>query len=205
MESRKHAVVVVDMLNDFITGELACERAARIIPSLERLLEAARSHGIPVIYSGDAHLPSDPEIGVWGEHAMQGTEGAEVIPELRPRETDYLLPKRTYSAFHETGLDPLLRNLGVESVVITGLHTNICDRHTAADAFFRGYGVIVPTDGVDAFTQEDHEAGLEYLEEVYGAELVETVELIEGWREGRGVDAGVPRREEAAAAAVPTG
>lgn len=77
-----------------------------------------------------------------------------------------MLPKRTYSAFHETGLDPLLRNLGVESVVITGLHANICDRHTTADAFFRGYGVIVPTDGVDA---------------------------------------GVLRREEAAAAAVPTG
>lgn len=205
MANVKHAVVVVDMLKDFVTGELACERARRIIPNLERLLDAARSHGVPVIYSGDAHLPSDPEIDLWGEHAMEGTEGARVILELEPRETDYVLPKRTYSAFHETGLDLLLRSLGVEAVVITGLHTNICDRHTAADAFFRGYGVIVPADGVDAFTQEEHESGLEYLENVYGAELVETEDLIDGWGEGRGVDATAARREEAAAAGAPTG
>lgn len=205
MQDRKPAVVVIDMLNDFVTGKLACERAERIVPHLGRLLGAARDHGVPVVYSGDAHLPSDPEIELWGEHAMAGTEGAEVIPELAPEAGDHVLPKRTYSAFHETGLDLLLRTLGVEAVVVAGLHTNICDRHTAADAFFRGYRVIVPTDAVEAFTEEEHRSGLEYLEKVYGAELVEADELIAAWREGRGSGAAEPGRPASAAEPVPAG
>jgi len=121
-----------------------------------------------------------------GEHAMAGTEGAEVIPELAPRDGDHEIPKRTYSAFHETGLDPLLRGLGVDTVVVTGLHTDICDRHTTADAFFRGYRVIVVTDGTEAFSEEEHEGGLAYLEKVYGAELRTTDELLEQWEESAG-------------------
>jgi len=180
------AVLVIDMLNDFVTGKLRCERADRIVPRLERLLEGARTSGIPVVYSGDAHLPEDFELRVWGEHAMAGTEGAEVIPELAPRDGDHEIPKRTYSAFHETGLDPLLRGLGVDTVVVTGLHTDICDRHTTADAFFRGYRVIVVTDGTEAFSEEEHEGGLAYLEKVYGAELRTTDELLEQWEESAG-------------------
>jgi nicotinamidase-related amidase len=72
----------------------------------------------------------------------------------------------------------LLREHGVDTVILTGLHTNICVRHTAADAFYRGYRVIVPTDAVEAFTAEDHEDGLEYLKKVYGAELSSVDELL---------------------------
>jgi len=77
---------------------------------------------------------------------MKGTEGSELVDELMPKEGDYVLEKRAYSAFHETGLDMLLRALGVYTVILTGLHTNICVRHTAADAFFKGYRIIVPID-----------------------------------------------------------
>lgn len=182
MQARQ-AVLVIDMLNDFVTGELKCERAENIIPNLQRLLSGARAAGVPVIYSGDAHLPSDFELEVWGEHAMAGTPGAEVIPELEPQDSDYEVPKRTYSAFHETGLEPLLRSLGVDTVVITGIHTNICDRHTSADAFFRGFDIDIVTDGVDSFTQEEHEQGLAYLEKIYGARLVSTDELLSEWKE----------------------
>lgn len=65
-----------------------------------------------VVYADDAHLPQDFELQVWGEHAMAGTAGAEIIPELAAG--DLVLPKRTYSSFHETGLDPLLRQFRVE-------------------------------------------------------------------------------------------
>jgi nicotinamidase-related amidase len=182
MKSRQ-AVIVIDMLNDFITGELKCERAENIIPNLQRLLAGARAAGVPVVYSGDAHLPSDFELEVWGEHAMAGTPGAEVIPELAPQSSDYEMPKRTYSAFYETGLESLLRSLDVDTVVITGIHTNICDRHTTADAFFRGFKIEIVTDGVDAFTAEEHEQGLEYLEKIYGARLVTTDDLLSQWEE----------------------
>ncbi|KUO42994.1 MAG: nicotinamidase [Hadesarchaea archaeon YNP_N21] len=174
----KGAVLVIDMLNDFVKGELKCERAERIIPNLRRLIQAARERGVPVIYSNDAHLPVDHELKVWGPHAIKGTKGAEVIPELSPTDKDFVLEKRTYSGFFETGLDQLLRDLGVDTVIITGLHTNICDRHTAADAFFRGYKVVVASDGVEAFTQKDHEEGLEYMKMAYGAEVKTVAEII---------------------------
>ena len=179
--SSKQAVLVMDMLNDFLTGHLKCERAGKIVPGLQRLLSGARDAGVPVVYSRDAHLPTDFELRVWGEHAMADTPGAAVIPELAPEDGDFELPKRTYSAFHDTGMDQLLRGLGVETVVITGVHTHICGLHTAADAFFRGYRIIVVTDAVSAFTAEDQAYGLQYLEKIYGARMVSTDELLAEW------------------------
>ncbi|HWO69277.1 MAG TPA: isochorismatase family cysteine hydrolase [Actinomycetota bacterium] len=174
------ALVVIDMLNDFVTGKIANPRAERIIPTIGDLLEQARADRDRwlVVYANDAHLPGDFELRVWGEHAMAGTPGAEIIPELAAREGDFVLPKRTYSSFHETGLDPLLRAHGVDTVVLTGQHTNICIRHTAADAFFRGYAVVVPRDAVEAMSDEDHEDGLRYLETIYKAEVLYAKELL---------------------------
>jgi nicotinamidase-related amidase len=175
------AVLVIDMLNDFVTGKLKCDRANRIIPNLKKLIETARAKKIPVIYCNDSHFLTDSELRLWGPHAIRGTEGAQVIPELKPEKSDYIIEKRTYSGFFETGLDLLLRNLGVDTVIITGLHTNICDRHTAADAFFRGYKIIVAKDAVEAFTDKDQEEGLEYLKTNYKAEIKTVDEIIEGF------------------------
>lgn len=174
------ALVVIDMLNDFVTGKIANPRAERIIPTISDLLGQARADRERwlVVYANDAHLPGDFELRVWGEHAMAGTPGAEIIPELAAREGDFVLPKRTYSSFHETGLDPLLRAYGVDTVVLTGQHTNICIRHTTADAFFRGYRVVVPRDAVEAMSEDDHEGGLRYLETIYKAEVVHAKELL---------------------------
>ncbi|NWF86577.1 cysteine hydrolase [Candidatus Bathyarchaeota archaeon] len=171
------AIIIIDMLNDFVTGDLKSERGQRIVPKLKKLVETARKKGIPVIYSNDAHLPEDPEVVYrWGKHAIRGTKGAEVIPELKPTKKDYVLEKRTYSGFFETGLDSLLRSLyhgeGVKTVILGGLHTNICVRHTAADAFFRGYKIIIAKDGVEAFTPREHKEGLKYLENIYNAKIM---------------------------------
>ena len=128
----KPAVILVDMLNDFVTGALEVKRAKTIIPPLQRLVVAARKNDVPVIYSNDAHYPQDVEVTrKWGNHAIKGTVGAEVIAELKPEEgKDYIVEKRTYSGFFETGLDPLLRSLykgeGVKTVVLGGLHTHMC-------------------------------------------------------------------------------
>jgi nicotinamidase-related amidase len=131
-----------------------------------------------VIFVNDAHLPTDFELRVWGVHAMAGTDGAAIIPELSRGADDYVLGKRAYSAFYETGLDPLLRQLGVDTLVLVGQHTNVCVRHTTADAFFRGYRVVVPRDAVEALSEEDHRSGLQYLETIYQAEVPHTKELL---------------------------
>ena len=87
------AILVVDMLNDFVTGALACDRGKAIVPAMAQLLEAARSKGIPVIFCNDAHIPGiDRELALWGDHALAGTKGAEVIPELNVSAKDYIVP-----------------------------------------------------------------------------------------------------------------
>jgi nicotinamidase-related amidase len=146
------------------------------------LIDHARTNDIPVIYINDAHHQQDFEVvKKWGRHAIKGTKGAEVIPELKPTGKDYIIDKTTYSGFYETGLDPLLRSLyegkGARTVILGGLHTNICVRHTAADAFFRGYKIVIVKDGVEALTEEDHEQGLKYIEEVYNAEIKEVDDI----------------------------
>ncbi|MDD4933881.1 MAG: cysteine hydrolase [Methylacidiphilaceae bacterium] len=171
------AVIVVDMLAEFVRGKLATGRECVVIEPLTALLSAARKAKRPIIYVGDAHLPCDPELRVWGEHAMKGSDGSRVITELTPQSGDYVLEKRTYSAFFETGLDSLLRSLGVETAILTGLHTHLCIRHSAADAFFRGYRIVVPIDCVTAFTEAEQGSGLEDLHRNYGAELVTSPDL----------------------------
>lgn len=169
------------MTHDFIYGRLGCQQCARIIDNVRRVIQVARSIGIPVVYVNDSHLPPDPELKLWGEHSMRGDKSSRVIDELEPSPRDYVLEKRTYSAFFETGLDPLLRGLDVKTVVIAGIHTHICVKHTAADAFFRGYKVIVLKDATATFNSADHEGALDYMKTVYGAEIVTAEELFRLW------------------------
>ena len=179
MDKKKTAVIVVDMLNDFVTGALKCDRGLAIVPKTAELLRGARKAGIPVIFSNDAHIKGvDHELKLWGDHAIAGTKGAEVIPELELCESDYVVPKRRYSGFFHTDLDLLLKELGVDTVIMTGLHAHMCVRHTSADAYCLGYNVVVATDATDSFTEEDYVYGIKYLKEVYGAETYTVDELV---------------------------
>ena len=101
-----------------------------------------------------------------------------MIPEIAPTDVDYVVPKRRYSGFYGTDLEILLDELKVNTVIMTGLHAHMCVRHTTADAYFRGYKIIVPTDGVESFTEEDYLNGLAYLKTCYGADAYTNEELI---------------------------
>jgi nicotinamidase-related amidase len=72
----------------------------------------------------------------------------------------------------------LYKSEGVKTVILTGLHTNMCVRHTAADAFFRGYKITIAEDGVEAFTKEDQEQGLAYLKNVYNAKVMTVDQIV---------------------------
>ena len=69
--------------------------------------------------------------------------------------------------------------MGVDTVVITGLHTHICCRYTAADAYQNNYEVIFAKEATNAFTEEDYQYGLKYSKECYGAPSLSNKELIE--------------------------
>jgi nicotinamidase-related amidase len=172
------ALIIVDMLVDFVDGKLANSRAERIVAPLARLLAHARSAGWTVVFSNDAHQSGDPELAIWGEHAMAGDPGAEVIPDLAPLPGEIVSPKRVYGAFDFTGLDERLRSRGVDEVVVTGQHTHICVRHTSYGALIRGYRIAVPRDAVCAFEGVDEPDALAYLEQTYGATITSVEELI---------------------------
>lgn len=173
------AVLVIDMANDFVfpTGVIADaggaeyqQRAQAIIPRLSRLLESAREAGVLVIYTTDAHQPGDSELKKWPPHAMKGTWQAEIVPGVAPQRADLVLEKQTYSPFLSTDLEALLRSRGITRLYITGLHTDCCARHTSGDAFQKGFDLVWVTDALQAFTEEAHQAGLEYFTAWYATD-----------------------------------
>ncbi len=167
------AVLVLDMIVDFTTGRMGSPEARAIRPALKRLIARARRAKVPVIYCQDAHVPEDRELAVWGPHGMFGTPGARTDPALRPQPGEPVIPKHTFGAFHGTDLDEVLKGFRVDTLILTGVATDICVQHTAAEAFFLGYRVWVPRDGTAGLNPEGHERGLRYMAKVYGAKILD--------------------------------
>ena len=179
------ALVVVDMLNDFVDGVLANTAAKGIIEPIATLLERARrSEDWRVVYANDAHHLTDVELRVFPPHAMAGTQGAAVIDELQPGPDDLVLEKRFYSAFTETDLDKVLHAHHVGRLVLVGQHTDCCVRHTSYDAFAKGYELVVCSDATTVFESSTDEPigirqqrALDYLRHYYGVR-VETSSVV---------------------------
>ncbi len=179
MPRSRCALLVVDVINDFVTGVFGNPRAEAMVPRLRALLPEVRIAGVPVIYCSDSHLAGvDFELTVHPDHALRGTWGAEIVPEIAPESGDFSLTKRRYSAFFGTELEPLLRELGVDTVILTGLVTNGCVRHTAADAFFHGFNVVVVSDCVEHRDETGHRLGLEMMAQSYGARIVPADDVV---------------------------
>lgn len=171
----KRALVVIDMIEDFAHegGALYCGPSMeRIIPVIKTELARARSAGEPVVYLTDSHVPDDAEFNVFAPHAIAGTKGAEIIPELAPEDDDDVIPKRRYSGFFGTDLDITLRERGIDTLRLVGDCTNICVLYTAADARNLGYAVEVLREGVTSFDEEAHHDALRELEKTLGAKIV---------------------------------
>ena len=194
IQPEKCAVIVVDMARDFIEpggfianagGEEYQANAKKIIKPLSRLLEAARKAGVTVVYSTDRHTPNDSELKKWPPHSMEGTKWSEIVPELAPKANDLDISKTTYSGFQSSDLEAQLDKRGIETLYITGLHTDCCCRHTSGDAFQKGFDLIWVTDAMQAFTEEAHQSGLEYYKTWYAIEperqMKSTDEIIESW------------------------
>jgi nicotinamidase-related amidase len=174
----KPAILIIDMLKEFVYGRLKSPAALEIVPVIKTLVAKARERGIPVIYLADRHYAFDREIRIWGLHASHDSEESSLIDDLKPERGDIVLYKRSYSGFRDTGLSGLLRDLGVDTVILTGIHTHICVLHTAIDAFYERFNIIIVKDAVAAFSREDHDYALQYMERVLGAVLKEHREVL---------------------------
>jgi nicotinamidase-related amidase len=93
-------------------------------------------------------------------HSLRGTKGAEVLDELQPQPTDIILPKRRFSAFFKTDLDQTLRVLGVDTIVVTGVTTEVCVLMTVMDGLSHDFSAILLEDCCASRSKEFHQACL---------------------------------------------
>ena len=183
IDPKRTVLIVVDMENDFVAPGAPMETPAgrTMLPTLKRALAFCRERGIHVIYTTHAHRRDGCDMGrfadLWPPVAsrtglVDGEPGIEIYPEIAPRADEIVIKKHRYSAFYGTDLEIILRGLGVDTVVITGVTTENCCHATARDALFRDYKVVFLSDATATFDYPDVGQGKMSADEVHHATLV---------------------------------
>jgi nicotinamidase-related amidase len=176
MAPSDRALLVIDMLEDFVRAGAPLEvpETRKILPAVRRRIARARKAGERVVYVCDSHLRHDPEFARmgWPPHAVAGTPGAAVVAAISPEPGDVVVEKKTYSGFHRTSLQSVLRRYGVREVSLSGCVTNICILYTAADAAMRGYDVTVDETLVAGLDPKTHAFALDQMEKVLGVRVI---------------------------------
>lgn len=172
------ALLIIDMQRAFVEEGAAYEIPAirPRIPNIERLLEFARAHALPVVWTRSDHTPpyggavlrKCPAVRA-DRICWRGEESSELYRDMsQPTEHDYEIVKHKYDAFFETDLDAILRNTGVETVIITGVTTAVCCDSTARSAFSRDYNVVLVSDATAEVDPQLHHLTLQVIDMVFG-------------------------------------
>jgi len=163
------ALLVIDMQHDFVDLDAGCYNvgAEHTVAPTAASIAAMREAGRPVIWTMEAHRPSGVDGGlensadcVFAPHTVEGTRGIEVVPELAPGPDDLVVRKRRYNCFLGTELDLLLKALRIDTLIVTGVSSDVCVHWTVGEAFQRDFHVRVLEDCVAGTSLEDHEASL---------------------------------------------
>ena len=188
------AVLVIDVQRDFCSGgALAVPAGDAVVPLLNDVLRGAADRRMPVYASRDWHPATTghfvTEGGVWPVHCVAGSNGARFHPDLRLPADAAVVSKGVeadedgFSAFDGrledgTTLEESLRAAGVARLLVGGLATDYCVRHTVLDALGKGWSVTLLTDGISAVNLDPGD-GARALEEMRaaGAVLRKSVDL----------------------------
>jgi nicotinamidase-related amidase len=177
------ALLVIDMQNAFLKEEhslgLAASQApfAAAIPGTAKLVEAARTARVPVIYTRFAFLPGNVDQQRPCGRArnepfrpllVAGTPAIEIVDELAPQPGDIVIDKPRPSAFHSTRLEAILTANGIRNLVICGVTTNVCVETTARDASQRDYETFVVEDATGEAELSRHWHALYTIEFTFG-------------------------------------
>lgn len=172
--------VIVEQQPD--VAEYYVGRIQETIPNTRRLIDAFRVLQREVIFTrhgclltdgrdlvlrrqrrdSDARQQSDQPT-LWPKGSLEH----EIVSEITPLDHELVIDKNASSPFNGTGIDQLVRNMGLETLVLTGMATDMCVETTARDAADRGYNVIVVKDAVATFFPEHHRSALSALARVY--------------------------------------
>ncbi|MDT4999152.1 MAG: biuret amidohydrolase [Mycobacterium sp.] len=181
-------LVVVDMQEG---GAMSAEEAgipvmsghAERVQRAERLLAAARSAGVPVVFFQEVHRSSGVDFGreldgTEGVHCVEGQPGTDLEPSLRPLPDEFHIVKRRYSGFIGTDFEIVLRGLRASTLILVGGLTDVCVHYTFADAHQRDFYVRVVTDCVGGSSQYLHDAALAAMEYLQTGAMRTTEEIL---------------------------
>ncbi len=166
--------MIVDFQNDFTppSGALAVPEGDAIAEHVNELASSGRFD--LVVATRDWHPPDhgsfEPHGGPWPVHCVQGSEGAELHPDLAREHVHVILDKgqdpgtEGYSAFERPELGALLRERGIDSLTVVGLATDYCVRNTALDALEQGFEVTVPAEAVRGVDPDDSQRALDEIQ-----------------------------------------
>ena len=181
LEHRQVALLVIDVQGEYFDrdGPAYVEHARDIVGNVNRLIDAFRAQGLPLVFVRHAHRADGSDAGRMGDFSaadeedsfVEGTPRAEFIPELHVERSDVVVTKRRYSAFLGTDLEAVLHTARTRAVVICGLMTSFCCETTARDAHGRDYEVLFAADAVEGPDLEDAE-GREVLHDAVLANTV---------------------------------
>ena len=192
------ALVLVDMQVDFassdgVLGRIGVDLSAvpAALAAAERLAQAARAAGTPVIFAG-LQTSAETDSAAWSEWmrrrgqaggealCREGQPGAAFVG-AQPQPGERVIAKTRYSAFFGTDLDAALKALGVDTLVLCGLTTECCVDCTTRDAFHLDYQVFIASDACAAYEADLHDGALKALA-LNCAIVVGTDEIAAAWR-----------------------
>lgn len=165
----------------------------QVIPAIARLLDAWRARGWPVVYvvlgSDHRDLRDFPprlraavrrleERGGVQDMFWSGNPAYEIRRELAPRDGELVVQKQTFGAFNSVDLEPILRERGIEAIVMTGISTNCCVETTARDAADRGFGVAIVDEATADYDAEAHDAALRAFHFNFGPIFREAADVV---------------------------
>ena len=200
----RSAFIIVDMQNDFLHPDGSFGRRAAghpefnidmpfivgTIPNVKRLADAFRMAKRPVVYVAHVLKPdySDAAFPYWrlglqpgganDTHCVEGTWGAAIIDELKPRPGEHLIAKKGFGGFANTQLDTVLRNLGVTTCVVAGVTTCVCVSSTVRGAVEQNFHVVLVSDAVAEVSRETHASELKTMGRIF-ADVQTTDGLLE--------------------------
>lgn len=174
------ALLIIDMICDFdfSGGERLCANAAPISKNIANLKKEAKKAGVPVIYVNDNFGKWQSDFKKLLRHSLSNaSRGRSIAEKLKPDDEDYFVLKPKHSGFYSTTLDVLLKYLGAETLILTGVTTDICILFTANDAYMRDFHLLIPRDCVAANDKEANEKTLQYMEKILDADTRASEEI----------------------------
>jgi ureidoacrylate peracid hydrolase len=198
MTANHRALLVIDMQNgfchpdgSFARMDMAPDGAQEAVRNAAVAVGQARRAGLPVVFTRHVYRPGRADEGASlkaNSPALAGLNGlaatswdAQVMDELGCGPDDLVVDKTRFDAFQWTSLEPLLRGLGVDELVICGVITNICVETTVRSAFMRDYPVTLLADCCAAKTRRLHELSIEVLS---AYQLADIASITEGFDVG---------------------